>query len=276
MLWRAMLRGTTVGLLTEAARCGGATVQSSKDTPVPAGTGNWFVVYADDEMEGEGGGAPTFRTKGIVTVEITAEAASRAEAEALLDTLTELVKRTLLGGQGFSVVLTVAQGSARAVPASGSPNLYRGYRVRGPGIPEGADFLAIESVNVDDTITLSAAYPGVSGDIRFNIGSFIALFERIDEVKSFPEYKGSENKKHIVMDTVEFHGHVHELFEPAIAQNLNGLNLYIDSVNIFDPNEEYPAGEFPTGEPFTGIAAAPRTSGPDGRPEVGAQIDLST
>ena len=269
MLWRAMLRGTTVGLLTEAAACGGATVQSSKDTPVPAGTGNWFVVYADDEMEGEGGGAPSFRTKGIITVEIRAEAASRAEAEALLDTLTELVKRTLLGGQGFSVVMTVAQGSARAVPASGSPTLYRGYRVRGPGIPEGADFVAIESVNVDDTVTLSAEYAGPSGDVRFNVGSFIALFERIDEVKSFPEYKGTENKKHIVMDTVEFHGHVREIYEPAIAQSLNGLMLYVDSVNIFDTDSDF-AGL----EPFDVAQPAPRASGPDNRPEVVAQVEL--
>ena len=51
--------------------------------------------------------------------------------------------------------------------------------------------------------------------------------------------------------------------------DLSGINLYADSINIFDPN-----GDFEGQEPFT-VAPAPRTAGPDGRPEIVADLDTS-
>lgn len=269
MLLEAMLRGTAVGLLTGAGQTLGANVCSSKDTPVPAGDKSWFVVYVDAEMEGEGGGAPTFRTRSIVTIEIrSAEADSFAAAQTLGDTLAEVVKRTLLTGQGFDVTLAMTNGGTHAVPAAGSPKLYPGFLVRGPGIDRGGDFIAVQTVNDDGSVELSGAYAGATGSYSFNIGSFIALFEQIDAVKRFPDYHG-ENRKHIFTDTIEVHGHVHEVFEPAVGPSLTGLNLYVDSVNIFDASSDFPGAE-----PFTGIAPAPRESGPDGRPEIAASIDL--
>jgi hypothetical protein len=176
--------------------------------------------------------APEGRNSGIVTVEVRAEASTRAAAEALLDTLVELIRGALLRGQGFDATLSVTNGSTHAVPTDVSLTLHPGFLVRGPGIPDHGDFVGIATVNNDGSVELSAPYGGSDGDVSFNIGSFVALFEQITEVKSFPEYKGTENKKHIATDTVEFHGYVHETFEPAITQPLNEIKLWVDSAPI--------------------------------------------
>lgn len=97
--------------------------------------------------------------------------------------------------------------------------------------------------------------------------AFVSMFEQIDLVETFVEYKGTEGAKHVFSGVIEITAHATEIFEPTINADLEGFNLYVDSVNIFDPNHNYPGQE-----PFI-VPAAPRTSGPDGRPEISGQVD---
>ena len=268
MLWRAMLRGTATGLLANAAA--GAGLSPS-----------WFVVYVRDRKRGNYGGAPEFRTYGEFKVEIRAEAAApdgtppddvvdvaRALAESKLDDLCELAERALLGGQGLSLVIACTQNSATATPVS-LDGLSPGMILFGPGISARDPFLAIKTVNGDGTVTLSAPYTGTSGSYLFNVGSFVALFEQIDSVDTYPRHRGMEGDTYVARSTIGIVGYVHEIFEPVRGPDLSGINLYADSINIFDPN-----GDFEGQEPFT-VAPAPRTAGPDGRPEIVADLDTS-
>jgi hypothetical protein len=279
MLWTAMLRGTSVGLLAAASLSAGARVVSSKDTPVPSGTMPWFVVYVDDESTGIGGGPPQFKTTGTVTVEARAEVPvrmvdkvdqGRRDAERLLSTLIELVKKTLLGAQGFAATIAVTNGSAVAIPEDPA-GISEGMLLRGPGINPNGDFVAVDTVNDDGSLTLSEAFAGDTGSYRFNVGSFVHLFEEITKLKVFTDYRGAENKNHVAFATIEISGTVTEIFQPAIGEPLNGITVYVDSVNIFDRSGDY------TGDtPFNVAPPAPRTTGPDGRPESTVTIDTSS
>lgn len=61
-----------------------------------------------------------------------------------------------------------------------------------------------------------------------------------------------------------------EDFAPIAATPLEELAIYADLVNVFSPT-----GTFVGAEPFAaGINPAPRTAGPDGRPEAKALIEL--
>src|SRR5438067_6284262 len=110
MLWRAMLRGTAVQLLKNAAGASGMRVYSSGDMPVPSGTMPAIVVYADEELEGNSGAEPRFRNKGTVTLEIRAEADTSALVEAQLDALSDLARRALLGGHGLDIACNCTTG----------------------------------------------------------------------------------------------------------------------------------------------------------------------
>jgi len=59
-----------------------------------------------------------------------------------------------------------------------------------------------------------------------------------------------------------------ETFQPAIATDFGGMNVYVDAQQPADPSGTYtpPFGYTPT--------PAPRTIGPDGRVEIGATFDL--
>ena len=92
--------------------------------------------------------------------------------------------------------------------------------------------------------------------------AFVKLFEAIDSVDSRTDYRAVDSAQHAFTAVIEIKGHTTEIFEPAIATDLTGMNIYVDSVNIFDPNGNY-GGQ----EPFQ-FPDAPRTSGPDGRPEI--------
>jgi hypothetical protein len=233
MLWRAMLRGTAVGLLTAAAQAAGAMVQSSKDTPAPADSLPWLAVYVDDKKHGDSGAEPRFRTIGTVTIEIRAQGASQGAAEAQLDLLCELVETTLLGTQGQSLVGTCTDQSP-LVTLPSVAGLSVGMKLMGPGLPD-VD-VAIAAIDTQkNLLTLTAPWsrPGslAKGDsyaVRFNIGSFVALFEQIDQVETFTQYDGKENRLHLASATVEIIGHTSERFEPSFTTCLKGLDLYIE------------------------------------------------
>lgn len=268
MLWRAMLRGTITGLLANAAASAGVTE-------------SWFVVHVRDRKRSNYGGAPEFRTSSEIKIEISASAeipegtppedaleVGRLLAEDALDDLCELAEDALLGGQGFSVVMEVAHNSATATPES-LDGLAKGMTVRGPGVNPRDPFLAIKEINEDDTVTLTAPYAGIDGAFRFNVGSFVGLFERIESVDTYSTARGMEDDIYVAREIIRVVGHVHETFEPARGPDLGGINLYADSINIFDPN-----GDFEGQEPFA-VASAPRTAGPDGRPDIVANVDTN-
>lgn len=295
MLWRTMLRGTAEGALTLAAQAVGANVTSSKDTPVSFGDGllaeegqeilselgtsltssqPWIIVFADDKKFGVG--PRQYRTEGTVTIEVRAEMPSRVvngidvgdkDCAALLDSLCDLVENTLLASKGYPIQLAIEAGSATATPVGGNAGLFRGFVLTSPQISVD-HFLAIAAVNGDGTITLTEPFDGSSGTYRVVVGSFADLFEQIDKVETFTEEARVETENHVMSATIEIVGHISERFEPVIRDALNGIDLYIDSVNIFSPG-----GTF-TGEPFP-VPSAPRTTGPDGRTEIPASIDLT-
>lgn len=197
MLFRAQVRSVALTLLQAAITQAGATVTTSKDAPVQAGTTPSIVIYTDDEKTGTGTAPPQFRTDVLTTVEVTVEATTKDAAEALSDTLCETVENTLLG-----------------TPA------------------------------------------------------YVMLFEQIDHVESRVDYRGDGAKKHTFVAVVEIKGHATEIFEPSITQVITGMNIYVDSQNIFDPNGTYaPPFNYPVADPTRG-------HGPDGRIEIGGSEEF--
>jgi hypothetical protein len=95
---------------------------------------------------------------------------------------------------------------------------------------------------------------------------FVKLFEKLLSVETKTDYRGIDTKLHSFIGVIEIKGQVTEIFEPTITTDLGGMNIYVDSVNIFDPNGNY-GGQ----EPFQ-FPDAPRTSGPDGRPEISGSV----
>lgn len=103
----------------------------------------------------------------------------------------------------------------------------------------------------------------------FTSPDFVKLFEGLDSCQTFTEYRGMNSERHLAGATIEIKGHTSETWEPPRGPDMTGINVYVDSVNIFDPNSTY------TGlEPFDINNPPVRTAGPDGRPEISATIDL--
>lgn len=98
--------------------------------------------------------------------------------------------------------------------------------------------------------------------------AFVSLFEKIASVETRTDYRAVEAKLHTFTAVIEIKAYATEIFEPVIATDLAGLNIYVDSVNIFDP-----AGTYTGQEPFT-VPGPPRSAGPDGRPEISGSQDL--
>lgn len=273
MLWTVQLRNTAQQLVKAALAAQGANVDSDRVNPAPAqsGGGTTVSLYVDDDMEGQYGGAPEFLTHARLTIEIVAEAAPAAApappqsaAQALRDALIETVKSALLGGQGFVVPCAVSFGSAEITPAS-TAGIVAGFAVIGQGAGQG-NF--VQSVNADGSLTLASpivlpGQAGSTGTLQLNFGSFVLLYEQIDQVKTYLDDGTFDRKNYVFGATIEIRGHTHERFELATSVVLNGINVYLDAVNAFDPGGAYSGQE----GPFAGTPA-PRSTGPDGRPEA--------
>lgn len=202
MLFRGEVRCTAVYLLQYALEGNGATVTSSRDTPVQAGKPiltRSVEVYVDDKKTGTGTAPPQFRTDVLTVIEINIEGRTKDEAEALNDTFCEIIENTLLNGGSL----------------------------------------------------------------------FVKHFEMIDNVDSRPAYRAIDSKRHLFSTVIEISAHATEIFEPTVTDNLAGVNIYVDSVNMFDPSGTYePPFDYP-------INDEPRTAGPDGRVEISGTAELN-
>ncbi len=97
---------------------------------------------------------------------------------------------------------------------------------------------------------------------------FVRFFEKIESVETKTDYRGQEARKHTFSAVMEIKGSTTEIFEPVITGLLAGLNIYVDSINVFDPN-----GFYDPPFPYE-VADPPRASGPDGRDEVSASVEI--
>lgn len=62
-----------------------------------------------------------------------------------------------------------------------------------------------------------------------------------------------------------------EDFAPVVATPIDQLAVFADLVNVFSPTDTFD----PALEPFTAATPAPRTEGPDGRPEASISVDFT-
>ena len=94
----------------------------------------------------------------------------------------------------------------------------------------------------------------------------IASVQIRNNVKSDAELHVAE----LAMDfAIEFYQGPED-FAPIVASPFAELAVYADLVNIFSPTGTFDSSL----EPFDAATPAPRTSGPDGRPEFKALIEL--
>jgi len=93
----------------------------------------------------------------------------------------------------------------------------------------------------------------------------------------------SEGKKHLGETVVAFHVEVFQVFEPTIDANgdpfpptdqLEGIDVDADLTGTFDKTGTYTADPRFNADFANAATPAPRTTGPDGRPEAAAKIDL--
>jgi hypothetical protein len=271
MLWTAQLRETARQLIANALKTQGADVQSDRDVPVVAGSGDGpnISVYVDDEMEGDYGTGPQFINRATVTIEIRAVADSKDAAQALRDALNETVRHALLKNQGFAVQCLVVPGSKTVQPTK--------LDGLAAGMPFMGDFAGqdnyFEAIDVQaGTCLLKKPWNGqTEGTYQFTIGSFIGLFERIERVKTYTHDGVYDKKRHEFGATIEIVGRTHEIFDLEPTQSLSGLNIWVDSINVFDPSGAHAGEEGPFGG-----NNPPRESGPDGRPEIATTIPVAS
>lgn len=93
----------------------------------------------------------------------------------------------------------------------------------------------------------------------------------------------SEGKDHLAGFRMTISCELYEVFDPTVAPAagttwplepaptvaLQGENVHLDLLNVYDPTGTYASPTFPAS-----VTPAPRTSGPDGRDEGALQIDL--
>lgn len=122
--------------------------------------------------------------------------------------------------------------------------------------------IIVEAVDKDSAEALCDALCETAENTLLGTPAFVKLFEAIDSVETRIDYRALDSAQHTFSAVIEIKGHSTEIFEPTITDVIAGMNIYVDSINIFDPNGNY-GGK----EPFQ-FPDAPRTAGPDGRPEI--------
>lgn len=79
----------------------------------------------------------------------------------------------------------------------------------------------------------------------------------------------AEARKHVGELRMQFAFRYPEDFEMAVTDELQGVDVHVDTIGPFDATGTYPDPPFPDAVP-----PAPRTSGPDGRDEGRLSIDF--
>jgi hypothetical protein len=108
----------------------------------------------------------------------------------------------------------------------------------------------------------------------FGSVDLIALVQKMD-VTTTTEISG-EGSTYLAGVEMSIDCELYEVFDPVLLNPddypaLQGVNLHVDTARPFDANGIYAASPFPDS-----VTPAPRTSGPDGRDEIAANIDLPT
>lgn len=107
-------------------------------------------------------------------------------------------------------------------------------------------------------------------DALYSDVDLVGLIQQVANVTSQAAYS-SEGLKHIASLDMAIALESFESFEPhpEEALPLEGADVFVDSVNVYDPSGTYSQAPFPSS-----VQQAPRTSGPDGRAEGGFSINL--
>lgn len=79
----------------------------------------------------------------------------------------------------------------------------------------------------------------------------------------------AETKKHVGELRMQFAFRYPEDFEMAVTDELEGVDVHVDTIDPFDPSGTYPDPPFPDA-----VQPAPRASGPDGRDEGRLTFDF--
>lgn len=108
-------------------------------------------------------------------------------------------------------------------------------------------------------------------DALYSDVELVRLIQQVSNVTSQAAYS-SEAMKHIASMEMAIALESFEAFEPhpEEAVPLEGLDVFVDSINVYDTNGNYTQTPFPSS-----VQASPRTAGPDGRAEGGLNIELT-
>lgn len=108
-------------------------------------------------------------------------------------------------------------------------------------------------------------------DALYSDVSLVALLQQVANVTTQAAYS-SDGLKHIASLDMAISLESFEAFEPHAEASipLEGMDVVVDSVNVYDVNGSYTQTPFPSS-----VQAPPRTSGPDGRAEGGLNIELT-
>lgn len=143
MLFRAQVRDTAKTILAAALQAAGAAVTVEEDAPVPGadsgalegssasvsssddtavqGAGQpSIILYVSDSKGGGSLSSPQFRTNLTMNIEVRCGASSKQTAEALCDTLCDLIENALLGSHDFVALFEQIDGFETAPDYNGT------------------------------------------------------------------------------------------------------------------------------------------------------------
>jgi hypothetical protein len=130
------------------------------------------------------------------------------------------------------------------------------------------------TVSGDSDAALAAVKAGLA-TLRSQIKTAVLTsYEIVRQVEQIAAVRSqvavsAETKKHVGELRMEFAFTYPEDFEPVVTDELQGMDVHVDTIDPFDPTGTYPDPPFPDAVP-----AAPRTSGPDGRDEGRLTFDF--
>lgn len=133
----------------------------------------------------------------------------------------------------------------------------------------------VESVASGDPDAALAAVKADLATLRSQIkAAVMASYDIVRQVEQIAAVRSqvavsAESKKHVGELRMEFAFVYPEDFEPVITDELQGMDVHVDTIDPFDATGTYPDAPFPDAVP-----PAPRTSGPDGRDEGRLTFDF--